>query len=127
MTIVRLICSLSHVRSLRSGDSPGLFLRPEASVTTRTPGLRGKLPVKPQGERFQIKYLHEYLSTPLPAPKYPVDVTGGIAKESWFMLGNGPDPTCTPHPDGVSDCGYAGREHYRMSKAACRGKKETPE
>lgn len=96
-------------------------------MITRTPGKRGKLPVKPEGERLPIRYLHEYLSEPLPAPSYPVDVTGGIAKESWGMAGNGPDPTCTTYPDGVGDCGYAGREHYQMSKAACRGLSETPE
>jgi hypothetical protein len=37
------------------------------------------------------------------------------------MLGNGPDPTCTVKPDGVGDCTFAGRQHYRMAKAA-RGK-----
>ncbi len=34
------------------------------------------------------------------------------------MLGNGPDPACTSHPNGVGDCTFAGRQHYRMAKAA---------
>lgn len=82
----------------------------------RTAGLRGRLPVKPEGERFAIRYLHEYLATPLPAPVYPVDVSGGI--RDWGMCANGPDPTCTTHPDGVGDCTFAGRFHLEMSTAA---------
>jgi hypothetical protein len=54
-----------------------------------------------------------------------VDVTGGIPDHNWKMLGNGPDPTCTTHPDGVGDCGYAAREHARYAKAACYGETET--
>ena len=34
------------------------------------------------------------------------------------MLGNGPDAACTSHPNGVGDCTFAGRQHYRMAKAA---------
>ncbi len=83
---------------------------------TRTAGHRGRLPVKPVGQRFQIQYLSSYLRAPLPAPAYPVDVTAGIT--DWGMLGNGPDPTCTTHPQGVGDCTFAGRQHYRMAKAA---------
>jgi hypothetical protein len=56
---------------------------------------------------------------------YPVDVRGGIADDAWSMLGNGPDPTCTTEPDGVGDCGFAGRQHYRMAKAAGYGQTET--
>ena len=41
------------------------------------------------------------------------------------MLGNGPDPTCTTHPNGVGDCTFAGRQHYRMAKAAAAGQTET--
>lgn len=93
----------------------------------RTPGLRGRLPVKPEGERFAIAYISDYAAAPLPAPKYPVDVSGGIGAESWGMAGNGPDPTCTTHPDGVGDCGFAAEVHYGMAKAACRGIHETPE
>jgi hypothetical protein len=36
--------------------------------TTRSAGRRGRLPVKPPGERFAIQYLSSYLSTPLPPP-----------------------------------------------------------
>ncbi len=82
----------------------------------RPAGLRGRLPVKPPGERFNIQWLSSYLTTPLPAPVYPVDVSAGIT--DWGMLGNGPDKTCTTHPDGVGDCTFAGREHYRRAKAA---------
>jgi LAGLIDADG DNA endonuclease family protein len=82
----------------------------------RVPGLRGRQPVKPPGQRFAIQYLSDYLTTPLPAPAYPVNVTGGITE--WDMLGNGPDKTCTTHPNGVGDCTFAGRQHNRMAKAA---------
>lgn len=78
---------------------------------------RGRLPVLT--ERLAIKFVHEYAPAPLPPPVYPLDVSGGIT--DWQMLGNGPDPTCTVAPDGVSDCTFAGRQHYRMAKAA-RGK-----
>ncbi len=82
----------------------------------RTPGRRGRLPVKPPGQRFNIQYLSSYLTSPLPAPSYPVDVSAGIT--DWGMLGNGPDKTCTSHPDGVGDCTFAGRQHLKMAKAA---------
>ena len=88
------------------------------TTPVRVPGLRGRLPVKPIGERFAIGYLSDYLSEPLPAPQYPVNVTGGIGETGWGMLGNGPDPTCTAYPDGVRDCTFAGRQHYKMAKAA---------
>jgi hypothetical protein len=84
--------------------------------TTRIAGQRGRLAVKPPAERFAIQYLASYLTAPLPAPAYPIDVTEGIA--DWGMLGNGPDPACTSHPNGVGDCTFAGRQHYRMAKAA---------
>ena len=84
--------------------------------TTRPAGRRGRLPVKPPAERFPIQYLSSYLPAPLPPPAYPVDVSAGIT--GWGMLGNGPDPTCTTHPNGVRDCTFAGRQHYRMAKAA---------
>ena len=87
----------------------------------RTPGLRGRLPVKPEGERFAIRYLGEYLAGPLPAPVYPVDVSGGIAPDAWLMLGNGPDPSVPEHPEGCGDCGFAGRLHNQMAKAAAGG------
>jgi hypothetical protein len=82
----------------------------------RSAGRRGRLPVKPPAERFPIQYLSTYLREPLPAPVYPVDVSGGIT--GWGMLGNGPDPMCTSHPNGLGDCTFAGRQHYRMAKAA---------
>ena len=97
------------------------------TTPVRVPGLRGRLPVKPAGERFAIGYLDTYLRSPLPAPSYPVDVTGGIPGEWWGMCGNGPDPTCTTYPNGVGDCGFAAKVHYGMSKAACYGETETPE
>ncbi len=92
-------------------------------MPTRTAGLRGRLPKKPPAERFNIQYLTSYLTSPLPAPSYPVDVTSGIT--DWQMLGNGPDPTCTTHPNGVGDCTFAGRQHYRMAKAAAEQETET--
>ena len=88
----------------------------------RTAGLRGRRPVKPPAERFNIQYVSSYLSTPLPPPVYPVDVSAGIT--DWGMLGNGPDKTCTTHPDGVGDCSFAGRQHYRMAKAAAGHEQE---
>lgn len=95
------------------------------TVPVRTPGLRGRLPVKPPAERFAIGYLSQYLREPLPAPVYPIDVTGGIGADAWAMLANGPDPTCTTYPDGVGDCGYAARQHNRMAKAAGYRQTET--
>jgi hypothetical protein len=79
--------------------------------------------VKPPAERFPIQYLSSYLTTPLPPPVYPIDVTSGIT--DWGMLGNGPDPSCTSHPKGVGDCTFAGRQHYRMAKAAAANLRET--
>lgn len=90
---------------------------------TRQAGHRGRKPVKAPADRFPLGYLNTYLTAPLPAPNYPVDVTGGWT--DWGMLGNGPDPTCTTHPDGVGDCTFAGRQHYRMAKAAVAGLTET--
>jgi hypothetical protein len=90
------------------------------------PGLTGCLPPLPPGERLQIGYIHEYLGAGLGQPSYPVDVTGGIGDHDWGMLGNGPDPACTSHPDGVGDCTFAGREHYHYAKAACYGLKGLP-
>jgi len=89
----------------------------------RVPGKRGRRPAK----RVAIRYIHQYATAPLAAPAYPVDVTGGIPDHAWGMLGNGPDPTCTTNPDGVGDCGFASREHYKYAKAACYGEQETRE
>jgi len=66
--------------------------------------------------------LSSYVAAPLPAPVYPLDVSAGII--DWGMLGNGPDPTCTTHPHGVGDCTFAGRQHYRMAKAAAGSEQE---
>lgn len=85
----------------------------------RTAGRRGRLPVKPPEDRFPLRFVHEYAAQPLPAPIYPVDVSGGIT--DWLMLANGPDPTCTTHPNGVGDCTFCGRQHARMAKAAAGG------
>lgn len=87
----------------------------------RTPGKRGKLRAEPLG----LKFIHQYATTPLAAPVYPVDVSHGIAPDAWGMLANGPDPTCTVAPDGVGDCTFAGRQHLRMAKAAGYGLTET--
>jgi hypothetical protein len=72
----------------------------------RTAGLRGRRPAKPVGERFAIGWVHSYLAQPLPAPQYPVDVSGGIT--DWGMDGN----------DQYGDCTFAGRLHYQLVKAA---------
>ena len=94
----------------------------EAHLTTpaRVPGKRGKLPAK----HLEMGFLHSYAKARIPAPVYPVDVRGGIADDAWGMCGNGPDPTCTVAPDGVGDCGFAGRQHARMAKAAGYGEGE---
>ena len=90
----------------------------------RVAGLRGRRPVKPPAERFRIQYVSGYLRTPLPAPQYPIDVSGAITQ--WEMLGNGPDPTLTVnHGQPVGDCTFAGRQHLRMAKAAASGSTET--
>ena len=90
-------------------------------AAARVPGKRGKLAAK----SLPMKFVHEYATAPLPAPAYPVDVRAGIPDDRWLMLGNGPDPACTTEPDGVGDCGFAGRQHYRMAKAAHYGQAET--
>ena len=91
---------------------------------SRPAGLRGRLPVKPPAERFKINYLSSYLKAPLPAPAYPIDVSGGITQ--WQMLGNGPDPTLTVnHGQPVGDCTFAGRQHLKMAKAAVGSETET--
>ena len=74
--------------------------------------------------RLSLPFVHAYAAEPFPAPTYPVDVTAGVT--DWGMLGNGPDPTLTVN-DGqpVGDCTFAGRQHYRMAKAAAGGETET--
>jgi hypothetical protein len=94
-------------------------------MTTRTPGLRGCLPPKVGAAKFPIDWVDGYRRTgPLPLVKLPVDVSGGIT--DWRMLGNGPDPTLTVHHgQPVRNCTFAGREHYRMAKAAAGDETET--
>lgn len=83
----------------------------------RRAGRRGRLPVKAPAQRFPIRYLHEYMATALPAPTYPIDVSGRIS--AWGMLGNGPDAALTVNGGRpVSNCVFAGRQHYKMAKAA---------
>jgi hypothetical protein len=94
---------------------------PDAPVA-RPSGLRGRLPVKPVGERFAIAYMADYMKT-VPTPTYPIDVSGGLTE--WQMLGNGPDPTLTFNEgQPVGDCAFAGHEHLKMAKAACMSQKE---
>ncbi len=71
---------------------------------TRTSGKLGRHPAK----RLALRYLHQYSTTPVPAPIYPIDVTGNIADGDWGMLGN----------DRVGDCAFAGQTHYEMATAA---------
>ena len=72
----------------------------------RVPGKRGRLPALAPADRFALKFIHQYAREPLPAPVYPVDVSGGIT--DWGMLGN----------DEYGDCTFAGRQHNKMAKAA---------
>lgn len=92
-------------------------------MSIRTAGKRGRLPAKTGADKLAIGWLHSYLATPLPAPVYPVDVSGGIT--DFLMLGNGPDPSVPDHPEGCGDCGFAGRLHNQMCKAAA-GKEPMP-
>ncbi len=89
-------------------------------MVTRIPGKRGRLPAR----RVPMRFVHQYAPHgALPPVVYPVDVSSGIT--DWGMLGNGPDPSCTTHPDGVGDCTFAGRQHYRMAKAAAGDESQT--
>lgn len=85
---------------------------------SRVAGHRGRQPVKPPEQRFPLRWVHEYTGA-LPAPQYPVDVSGGIT--DFLMLGNGPDPTLTPPQKPVGDCTFAAEVHYEMTKAAASG------
>ena len=88
-------------------------------MPARTPGKRGRLAAR----RLAMPFVASYIAQPIPAASYPVDVSGGIT--AFGMLGNGPDPACTTYPDGVGDCTFAGRQHYRMAKAAAYHETET--
>lgn len=74
-------------------------------MTERIAGLRGRKPQRPEGERFAIRWLHEYAPV-APAPRYPIDVSQGIT--DWGMLGN----------DTYGDCGPCGYAHERMLAGA---------
>ena len=74
-------------------------------MTIRLAGKRGRLPAK----KLPLRYAHEYLAVPLPAPVYPIDVAGGI--QNWGMLGN----------DQFGNCGVAGELHIEMSTAVGAG------
>ena len=65
-------------------------------MSVRTAGKRGRLPAKTGSDKLPIGWVHSYLTQPLPAPVYPVDVSGGIT--DFLMLGNGPDPSCRTIP-----------------------------
>src|SRR5258708_24988083 len=81
-----------------------------AMPTARKAGQRGRLPVKPPGERFNIQYVSAYLPAALPAPVYPADLSAGLI--DWGMLGNGPAPTLTTHPNAAGDYTSAGHHLY---------------
>ena len=68
----------------------------------------GRLAVKAPADRFPLKYAHEYLAAPLPAPAYPIDVSGGI---TFDMLGN----------DTYGDCGEVGIRNLERTTAAGAG------
>jgi hypothetical protein len=97
-------------------------MSPAKAKTDRTPGLRGAL----TDQIVELPFIHTYRTVaPMPLPAIG-DVTGGIGDDGWEMLGNGPTPgltITTPNGKGapVGDCTYAGRQHYRMAKAACAG------
>ena len=83
-------------------------------------GLLGRNPIKPEGERFAIRWLHEYDTSLAPAEGV-VDVSQDIT--DWLMLGNGPDPTLTittvNGPGApVGDCYFAGEAHDTMLAGA---------
>ena len=76
---------------------------------TRPTGLKGRLPQRAVGDRFNIQWAHQYLASPLPSPTYPIDVTGGIT--DFGMMGN----------DNYGDCGAAGEVHGEMTTAVAAG------
>lgn len=90
-------------------------------TVARHAGKRGLL--RSRAAKLPLGFIHHYATTPFPPPSYPIDVTYGVT--DWGMLGNGPDPDCTICPDGCGDCTFAGRQHYRMAKAARGQETET--
>lgn len=92
----------------------------------RAPGLRGR---KPAVVLPGIHTLDAWLTTPLPAPIYPIDVTGGVPESLLSMLGNGPDSALTittPNGPGqpVGDCFFAGAVHKMRHDAAIGNESE---
>jgi hypothetical protein len=77
-----------------------------SDMPARRSGKLGRLAQRKVGDRFAIRYAHEYLTVPIPVPVYPIDVSRGIT--SWGMLGN----------DQAGDCGEAGQLHYQMATGA---------
>jgi len=76
------------------------------------------LPQRQGPDRFALKYAHEYLSTPLPTPTYPIDITSGLT--AWGGFGNsGEMPPQYPNP--VGDCVDAAKYHLYMSTALGAG------
>ncbi len=51
---------------------------------SRPVGLLGRRPVKPPEERLPLRWAHEYLSAPLPAAEYPINVSEGITDFGMF-------------------------------------------
>jgi hypothetical protein len=85
--------------------------------TSTQPFRLGRLPIKPEGERFAIQWLHVYDPDVAPGAvvNYPVNVAGNIGDDAWLMLGNGPDPTLTVNGgQPVGDCGFVGVAHDEM-------------
>ncbi len=68
-------------------------------------GLRGRKPKKAPGDRFPLRWAHEYLKADVGRASYPVDVTEGIV--TWPMAGN----------DQWGDCVEAAEIHLEMATA----------
>ena len=94
-------------------------------MSVRTAGRRGRLPAKTGSDKLAIGWVHSYLTQPLPAPVYPVDVSGGIT--DWLMLRQRTRPDlCRSIPNGVGDCTFAGRQHYRNGQGRSRTRAPMP-
>ena len=79
-------------------------------TTQRRPvGLRGRRPKRKVGERYPLRWAHQYLAVPLPIPVYPIDGTGGVT--DWGMDFN----------DAWGNCGSAAEIHAEMSTAGAAG------
>lgn len=87
--------------------------------TTQEPGRPvagqlGRLPKRQGDEKFAIRWAHEYLAAPLPAPVYPIDLRGQAGPGD--MWGNNTD----------GDCGEAGLLFLRLYTAARAGTTPLP-